>query len=127
MPIHYHTLGVYKLLLELWLTYEEIKNITELIHIDLQQSYILQRRDLHRRVDEIAIHIRNVWPSTLPPFLPLQLCYQNLKQAYNPNRYSKNAYIRFLNSKRQSLLRHQRLIYNYNRRNNDIARRACLR
>ena len=68
MSIQYHTLGVYQLLLELWLTYEEIKNITELIRIDLQQSYILQRRDLHRRVDEIAIHIRNKWPSTLPPF-----------------------------------------------------------
>ena len=47
MSIQYHTLGVYQLLLELWLTYEEIKNITELIRIDLQQSYILQRRDLH--------------------------------------------------------------------------------
>ena len=48
MPVQYHTLGVYQLLLELWLTYEEIKNIIELIRIDFQQSYISQRRDLYR-------------------------------------------------------------------------------
>ena len=127
MPVPYHTFGVYQLLLELWLTYEEIRNITELIRIDYQQSYISERYNLHRRTDEISIYIKNKWPSILPPFLPLRLRFQNLKQCYNPIRYSKNAYFRLLQHKRQSLMRHARLIYNYNRRNNDIARRACLR
>ena len=47
MSVPYHTFGVYQLLLELWLTYEEIRNITELIRIDCQQSYISERCNLH--------------------------------------------------------------------------------
>ena len=127
MPVEYHTMNVWQLLLELWLMYEEIQNLRELIPIGFQQTYITQRRALYERFDEISIHIKNVWPSILPPFLPLRLRYQNLKQAYNPNRHSRYGYFRLLHRKRHFLIRHQRLIYNYTRKNNDIARRACLR
>ena len=122
MSVQYHTMNVWQLLLELWLTYEEIQNLHELLRIDFQQSYISQRRSLYQRSDEISIHIKNIWPSTLPLFLPFRLRYQNLKQAYNPNRHSRYAYFRLLHCKRHSLIRHQRLIYNYTRRNNDTAR-----
>ena len=113
MSVQYSAMDVYQLLFELWLTYEEIKCLRELIQIDNQPHYVAERRKLYQKTDEISIYITNIWPSTLPPFLPLRLRYQNLKEAYNPMRYSKNAQFR--------------LIYHYNRRNNDTARRACLR
>ena len=127
MSVQYSAMDVYQLLFELWLMHEEIKCMRELIKIDNQPHYVAERRKLYQKTDEISIYITNIWPSALPPFLPLRLRYQNLKEAYNPMRYSKNAYFRLLNRKRNSLMHHARLIYHYNRRNNDIARRACLR
>ena len=41
MPVEYQTTNVWQLLLELWLTYKEIQNLRELIHIDFQQVILL--------------------------------------------------------------------------------------
>lgn len=115
--VDYSTFTIFQILCLLWDRYEEKRMLNALIHIDVLESYLDQRRNCYKDVDEISTAIKQKWSiSLLPPFLPLQLRYQNQKLAYNPKRYSKNSYLRLLNRKRKSLQRHQHLIDRYNRR-----------
>ena len=133
VPINYGSYSIFSLLCSHWDICEEISAINALISIDNLRIYVSQRRNCYNGLRCIREKLEQKWLDCLPPLFVLLLKHSNNKFIYNPKRFEKRQYFRFLMVKKQKLINELRNINRYNERKRRrrgrtfIISRGCLR